>query len=277
MAPATRRPSAKTKARKRTKATKAATPRIAKAKAETPTNLETPPASTDATVGNPVLSPEDERLAALAATTVDPNAPRPGYMRCNACIEPRTCSFEERCAYPKMAEHSAAADATEPPMGRPTTFDPILADEIIEWMSGGKSLVSYCAQDGKPARSTVFRWLGLHRDFSDSYSRAREAQADAIFDDCLDIADGKNADVRLNDAGALVVDGEVVRRSQVRIDTRLKVAARLHPRRYSERLALDVNDQRADTPDTRKAEIARLMALGFAPSAAPTDDVPAGV
>lgn len=40
-----------------------------------------------------------------------------------------------------------------------------------------------------PHTATVCRWLAKDAEFSEQYARAREAQADALFDDCLDIAD----------------------------------------------------------------------------------------
>ena len=52
-------------------------------------------------------------------------------------------------------------------------------------MAQGASVSLRTRQD----RATVFRWLSAHDSFRDQYARAHEAQADAIFDEILDIAD----------------------------------------------------------------------------------------
>jgi hypothetical protein len=64
---------------------------------------------------------------------------------------------------------------------------------ICELLATGKSLREICELDGKPAASTVFLWLANDTQFSEQYARAREAQADALFDEILGIADdGRN-------------------------------------------------------------------------------------
>ncbi|WP_418220670.1 hypothetical protein [Burkholderia cepacia] len=59
------------------------------------------------------------------------------------------------------------------PTGRPTTFSQDTADLICERLAEGESLRSICHDDGMPAQSTVFRWLGLHESFSKQYARER--------------------------------------------------------------------------------------------------------
>ena len=66
--------------------------------------------------------------------------------------------------------------------GRPSTFTQKIADEICERIADGESLRSICGDDGFPTKSTVFKWLNDFPGFSDQYARAREAQADSLFD-----------------------------------------------------------------------------------------------
>ena len=58
-----------------------------------------------------------------------------------------------------------------------------LADEICEHIGDGKSLRSFCEQEGRPSAPTVCRWLRMEETawFAEQYARAREAQADAVF------------------------------------------------------------------------------------------------
>jgi hypothetical protein len=63
------------------------------------------------------------------------------------------------------------------------------ADAICEALADGVSLRSICKQGGMPSTSTVCKWLGRNQAFAEQYARAREMQADALFDDCLSLAD----------------------------------------------------------------------------------------
>ena len=63
------------------------------------------------------------------------------------------------------------------------------ADSICDRLADGESLRKICRSDDMPSTSTVCKWLGKNGEFAEQYARAREMQADALFDDCLDIAD----------------------------------------------------------------------------------------
>ena len=60
-------------------------------------------------------------------------------------------------------------------------------------------------------------------------------QADAIFDECLDIADDGANDYMGDDEK---YNGDHVARSRLRIDTRKWMAGKLAPKKYGEKLAL---------------------------------------
>lgn len=126
-------------------------------------------------------------------------------------------------------------------MGRPSKKTPPVMDEIIERLADGESLRAITALDHMPVKTTVINWLNADRDFLVRYARAREAQADAIFDECLDIADDSTGDVSVDDKGKLVFNGEVVQRARLRVDTRLKLAGKLRPEKYGDRLDLQVS------------------------------------
>jgi hypothetical protein len=72
-------------------------------------------------------------------------------------------------------------------MGRPSDFTQETADAICEGLIDGKSLRTICAGDDMPHKATVCRWLAVNETFRDQYARAREAQADALFDEILNI------------------------------------------------------------------------------------------
>ena len=107
--------------------------------------------------------------------------------------------------------------------GRPSTYNEDVASDICERLASGRSLRSICAGDDMPSMTTVFKWLGQQPLFAENYTRAREAQADAIVDDILDIADDKALDP--NDR-------------RIRIDARKWLAGKMRPKKYSDKLLL---------------------------------------
>lgn len=117
-----------------------------------------------------------------------------------------------------------------------------IADTICERLSDGESLRSICAEDEMPNKATVFRWLATNAVFSDQYARAREAQADALFDDTLEIADNARNDWmerRGEDDAGWVANGEHIQRSKLRIDTRKWMAGKLRPKKYGEKIDVE--------------------------------------
>lgn len=131
-------------------------------------------------------------------------------------------------------------------MGRPTDFTQDIADAICEHIASGKSLRNYCEMDGTPGQTTVFRWLAAHEAFREQYARAREAQADAFFDDMLEIADDGRNDFMLKtnaDGGSVaVVDHEHIQRSKLRVDARKWMASKLAPKKYGDRTQVALTD-----------------------------------
>lgn len=128
-------------------------------------------------------------------------------------------------------------------MGRHSEFTQEVADEICERLADGESLRSICSGDDMPRKATVFRWLGQFDAFRDQYTRAREIQADALFDDVLSIADNSKNDWMeahgKDDAGWLL-NGDNIRRSQLRIDARKWMAGKLRPKKYGEFKAVEL-------------------------------------
>lgn len=124
-------------------------------------------------------------------------------------------------------------------------FDQAVADLICEDLIEGKSLRSILRNNEHlPSAPTIFKWLGENAAFADQYARAREAQADTLFDETLDIADDSSKDweERKHFAGddeSPQVNGEAIARAKLRIDTRKWIAAHLRPKKYGEKIGVD--------------------------------------
>jgi hypothetical protein len=85
----------------------------------------------------------------------------------------------------------------------------------------------------------VANWAKDDAAVSEALARAREAGWDWLAHDALRIADETANDVVEID-GKQSVNGEVIQRSKLRVDTRLKLLAVWDPKRYGARTALDV-------------------------------------
>lgn len=120
------------------------------------------------------------------------------------------------------------------PAGRPSAFTDELAEEICTRIASGKSLRSICLGDDMPAQSTVFKWLSEKPHFSEQYARAREVQADTLFDDVLAIADQY-------DTQADKEDPDTIQRARLRIDARKWMAGKLQPKKYGDKVQQDIN------------------------------------
>lgn len=136
-------------------------------------------------------------------------------------------------------------------MGRPTIFDQATADAILDRISDGESLRRICCDDEMPGQTTVYRWLRENEGFRQQYAHAREMQADTLFDETLDIADDGTNDWMErhdNEGGNLgwKENGEAIRRSQLRIDTRKWIAGQLKPKVYGNRVQQDVTVNTSD-------------------------------
>lgn len=124
-------------------------------------------------------------------------------------------------------------------MPRALEFTQEVADIICERIADGQSLRSICTDEEMPSTSTVCKWLGRLPDFAEQYARAREAQADTLFDEILTIADDGSNDTYLDDEGNQRTEQDVIARSRLRVDARKWMAGKLRPKKYGEKLDID--------------------------------------
>jgi hypothetical protein len=124
--------------------------------------------------------------------------------------------------------------------GRPSLYTEALAAKICRRLAEGETLRAICRDKAMPDKATVLRWLADKKkaDFRDQYAHAREMQADALFDEALEIADDASGDWAADKDGKKTFDHEHVQRSRLRVDTRKWAAGKLAPKRYGDKLNL---------------------------------------
>jgi len=123
-------------------------------------------------------------------------------------------------------------------MARPSEYSQEAVSAILERLADGESLRAICADDGMPSKSSVFKWLSQNKEFADQYARAREVQADVLFDEILEIADNGLNDTYQDENGNVRTDQDVIARSRLRVDSRKWMAGKLRPKVYGDKLAL---------------------------------------
>lgn len=124
--------------------------------------------------------------------------------------------------------------------GRPSDYTDEIAEEICELIATTpRGLDFICnTHDDLPSARTVARWLAAHESFRQRYVRARERQADLIFDECLEIADDGTNDTKLVGAEGderEAQNSEWISRSKLRVDTRMRMAGKLNPKKYGDK------------------------------------------
>ena len=140
-------------------------------------------------------------------------------------------------------------------------FSQELFDTICDRIATGESLRSVCKDDDMPNQTTVFKWLANNDTLSKQYARAREAQADAIFDEALDIADDSRNDwMERNDPEnpGWIANGEHIQRARLRIDTRKWMAGKLRPKTYGDKLEVD----NTSSDGSMRPSVIRIVAAG---------------
>lgn len=145
-------------------------------------------------------------------------------------------------------------------MGRPSTFTPELAERICARLSIGEPLAQICRDEDMPAVRTVSDWKVSQEAFSANFARAREEGFDALAAGCLQIADDGANDTYQDEDGNKRTDTDVIARSKLRIETRLKLLSKWDWKRYGDRQAIDINDVTPQTPEQVDARIAELLA-----------------
>lgn len=134
---------------------------------------------------------------------------------------------------------------TKNKIGRPKAYwkSKANAERLFEEMRNGKSLREVCKEKGLPLNK-VYEWLNGD-EFRDNYTDAQAARADYFFDEILNIAD------------SCASNKDAVAKARLRIDTRKFAMARMAPKKYGEKVNVDV---------TGSTEVKHNGKIDFAPT-----------
>ncbi|HET8730492.1 MAG TPA: hypothetical protein VFM34_05215 [Moraxellaceae bacterium] len=133
-------------------------------------------------------------------------------------------------------------------------------DEICDWIAQGKTLRDYCRQEGKPHYTVVYGWRLDDDDFAQRFARARDIGHDALAEECLEIADESAFDAIEGEDGALRTNFEVIQRSKLRVETRLKLLAKWSPKKYGDKIDVNHSGSISSPTDLTDDQLAAIAA-----------------
>jgi hypothetical protein len=130
--------------------------------------------------------------------------------------------------------------------GRPTDYTEDLGDLVCDGICRKIPLARLCDEDDSlPTPRTVYKWLRVHPEFVQNYTRAKEDQADYLAEECLEIADH---------------DGLEPADKRIRVDTRKWLASKFQPKKYGDKQFVETKDTTEEiTDEDLNAKIIELM------------------
>jgi len=129
-------------------------------------------------------------------------------------------------------------EITPPPAKpkRPAEFTDEIFDAICDRMANGEGLRKICEDPQMPSRQTFLRWIEKDTGRQNKYQAAREALMDWYGEEILTIAWDDSGDIIDDGKGRKIINNAKVQRDREKISTLKFLMAKLHPRRYGDKL-----------------------------------------
>lgn len=112
-------------------------------------------------------------------------------------------------------------------MSRPTSYTLELAAEIVQRLAAGEVLAAICKDAHIPHPSTIYRWCETREHLREAMTRAREAGADLLAAQVVEVADTERDP----------------QRARVRCDARKWYAGVINPKKYGPKLDVTVSER----------------------------------
>lgn len=131
-------------------------------------------------------------------------------------------------------------------MSRPSDFSEDLCAEIAARVAE-RGINDVAKDDDMPSRRTIYRWMSLHPDFQRRVELAQEQRAVSELESILPISD------------EVCADNAAASRQRNRIQARIQFAEKLHPARFSPRVATGQAPELPQPTDVDPVETARRI------------------
>jgi hypothetical protein len=114
----------------------------------------------------------------------------------------------------------------------------LFIEQIVILITQGKSISKACKEVGI-ATSSYMLWLSRSEQYARDHARAMESRADVIFEEIIEIADSTEDDIIMSDEGKPITNHNVIQRDRLRVDARKWIAAKMNPKKYSDKYSVD--------------------------------------
>ena len=114
--------------------------------------------------------------------------------------------------------------------GRPTTYNELVAAEIIERLTNGETMLAITKDKHLPAYSTVCDWAKFSPGFAESIATARRAQATSFVEQGVQILDDAPTDSMAH-----------VQKADKRANIRMQLAKCFDRETYGDKVQTDLN------------------------------------
>lgn len=121
-----------------------------------------------------------------------------------------------------------------------------IVPKILQSVASGISLDKTLTAEGMPSPSTFWRWHMEDQEIRDNLARARENGVEARLEECVDISD-------------TAIDRDSAAAAKVRIDTRVKMAQMMAPRKYKPGIDVTSGGEKLGMPDAVQAARDRAL------------------
>lgn len=111
-------------------------------------------------------------------------------------------------------------------------------EDVIILITQGLSIAKACKEVGI-ATSSYMLWLSRSEHYARDHSNAMQSRADVIFEEIIEIADSTENDIITDNDGKQVTNHNVIQRDRLRVDARKWVAAKMNPKKYSDKYSVD--------------------------------------
>jgi hypothetical protein len=118
-------------------------------------------------------------------------------------------------------------------LGRPTSYTDEIGAEICRRVAAGETITKIVDDLGLWS-TTVLEWSASHSKFATEYARARAANEQRRVDEILQIIDESIQDWDVDEYGRRKVNSEVVNRSKLRAEGRIKYLQLVNPHKYND-------------------------------------------
>lgn len=126
----------------------------------------------------------------------------------------------------------------------------VLFQKVLDEVEKGKPLRQILGSNGMPSRRKFYDWIDSDESMRERYARAKDVEADALFDEMLTIAKTPIETELIDDGpnGVRRVTSDNVQRSRLMVDALKWVLAKKAPKKYGDKIDVTSDNQALALP-----------------------------